>query len=76
MTEQMRIVGQSNNRGDYKCILICKLVDNDTIRPILGKKACVGMKLIEYTDNEALPKPATRGAQVYAVDGSLISKVR
>ncbi len=61
-------------RGDYKCMLICKLVDSDNIRPILGMKACVGMKLIEYTDNDALHKPATRGAQVYAVDSVLISK--
>ena len=61
-------------RGDYKCILVCKLVDNDNIRPILGRKACVGMKLIQYTDNDALHKPATRGKQVYAVEGSLISK--
>ena len=61
-------------RGDYKCILICKLVDSDNIRPILGRKACVGMKLIEYTDNDALHKPATRGAHVYAVEGALISK--
>ena len=61
-------------RGDYKCILICKLVDSDKIRPILGRKACVGMKLIKYMDNDALHKPATRGAQVYAVEGALISK--
>ena len=61
-------------RGDYKCILICKLVDSDNIRPILGRKACVGMKLIEYTDNDALHKPATRGAQIYTVEGALISK--
>ena len=61
-------------RGDYKCILICKLVDSDKIRPILGRKACVGMKLIQYTDNDALHKPATRDAQVYAVEGALISR--
>ena len=61
-------------RDDYKCILVCKLVDSDNIRPILGRKACVGMKLIQYTDNDALHKPATRDAQVYAVEGALISK--
>ena len=61
-------------RDDYKCILICKLVDSDKIRPILGRKACVGMKLIQYTDNDALHKPATRDAQVYAVEGALISR--
>ena len=44
------------------------------VLPILRRKACVSMKLIEYTDNDALHKPATRGAQVYAVEGELISK--
>ena len=39
-----------------------------------GRKACVGMKLIQYKDNDALHKPAIRGAQVYAVEGALISK--
>ena len=34
----------------------------------------MGMKLIEYTDNAALHEPASRGAQVYAVEGALISK--
>ena len=32
------------------------------------------MKLIEFTDNDALHKLATRGAQVYAFNGALISK--
>ena len=32
------------------------------------------MKLIDYSDNDALHKPATRGAQVYTVEGALISK--
>ena len=59
-------------QGDYKCILIYKLVDSDNIRPILGRKPCVGMKLIE--DNDALHKSATRGAQVDAVEDALISK--
>ena len=34
----------------------------------------MGMKLIQYTDNDALHKPATRGEQVYAVESALISK--
>ena len=62
-------------RGDYKCILICKLVDSDNTRLILGRKACAGMKLVEYTDNDALHKPASRDAQVYPVECALISKV-
>ena len=44
-------------RDDFKCQLDCKLVDNDTIRALLGRKACVGMKIIKYTDNDQLNKP-------------------
>ena len=42
---------------DFKRQLDCKLVDNDTIRALLGRKACVGMKIIKYTDNDQLNKP-------------------
>lgn len=41
-------------RGDYKCKLDCKLVDSDKIRPLLGRKACLGMNLITYRDNDAI----------------------
>ena len=33
-----------------------------------------GHKIDEYTDNDALHKPTTRGEQVYAVEGALIGK--
>ena len=74
---QLTVVGEVRIRvwrDDYKCILICKLVDSDKIRPILGRKACVGMKLFKYTDNDALRKPVTQGAQVYAVASAPITK--
>ena len=54
-------------RGDYRCKLDCKLVDRDDIRPILGRKACVGMKIVAYLDNDDLNKPHP-GNAVYAVD--------
>ena len=42
------------SRDDYKCKLNCKLIGGDAVRPILGRKACVGMNLFEYRDNDAL----------------------
>ena len=52
-------------RGDNKCILICKHSANP------GRKACVGMKLIQYMTNDALHKPPSRVAQDYAVERDL-----
>lgn len=53
------VVGQERIavwRDDYKCKLDCKLVDNNKLGPLLGRKACTGMKIIEYKDNDALIK--------------------
>ena len=30
-------------RGDFRCLLDCTLVDSKRVRPILGRKACLGM---------------------------------
>ena len=43
-------------------------MDREDIRPILGRKACVGMRIVAYLDNDKLRKPDPRSAQVYAVD--------
>ena len=42
-------------RGDVKCRLDCKLVDKDCIRPLLGRKACLGMKIVQ--SNLDYPNP-------------------
>ena len=55
-------------RGDYRCKLDCKVVDRDDIRPILGRKACIGMRIVAYLDNDNLNKPHPGRALVYAVD--------
>jgi len=55
-------------RGDYHCKLNCKLIDSEGIRPLLGRKACVGMKIITYLDNDDMNKPDTTGAAVFAVE--------
>ena len=53
-------------RGYYRCRLDCKLVDRSDIRPLLGRKACIGMKIVTYLDNDKLNKPNTGNAPVYA----------
>ena len=39
-------------RGDFRCLLDCNLVDSKKVRPILGRKACLGMNIIQYLDND------------------------
>ena len=56
--------------GNFRCLLDCKLVDRTDIRPLLGRKACVGMKIVSYLDNDELNKPEIGGAPVYSVDES------
>jgi len=55
-------------RGDCHCKLDRKLVDRNHIRAILGRNACVGMKIIAYFDNDQVRKPDPRNAQVFSVD--------
>ena len=54
-------------RSAYHCLLDCKLVDRTDIRPLLGRKACLGMKIVTYLDNDQLHKPDTGNAPVYSV---------
>ena len=70
---KLTVVGQVRIRvwrDDFKCQLDCKLVDNNGIRPLLGRKACMGMKIIKYIDNDELNKPRTGNASVYAVEST------
>ena len=39
-------------RGKFKCRLDCKIVDQENIRPLLGRKACIGMGIVAYLDND------------------------
>ena len=43
-------------------------MDCDNIRPLLGRKACIGMNIITYLDNDTINKPNTRNAAVFAVE--------
>ena len=38
------------------------------IRPLLGRKACLGMRIIKYLDNDAIRKPATGNALVFTLE--------
>ena len=55
-------------RGEFRCRLDCKLVDGPGVRPLLGRKACIGMKIVTYLDNDQLNQPRTGGAPVFALD--------
>ena len=57
-------------RGDFQCKLDCNLVNSTKVRPLLGRKACLGMKIVQYLDNDQMNKPATGEAPVYAVHGA------
>ena len=58
------------SHGDYKGFLDWKLVNSTEIWPLLGRKACIEMKVIKYTDNDELHKPNTGSAPVYSVDST------
>ena len=57
-------------RENYTCRLDCKIVDRNNIRPLLGRKACLGMKIIAYLDNDKLSKPVTGNSEVYALSSA------
>ena len=54
-------------RNGSSFLLDCRLVDNDDIRPILGHKACIGMGILVYQDNDHLKKPEMGNTPVYTV---------
>ena len=57
-------------RGDVSYLLDCHLVDNKEICPILGRKACLDMDIIQYNDNDSLSKPQTGDGAVFMVEPS------
>ena len=57
-------------RDNVRCKMGCKVVDNESIRPILGRKACAGVRIIKYIDNDELNIPETGNAPVYSVESN------
>ena len=65
----MRLAGRvllPVSRGDTRCTLCCNLVDAE-VRPVLGRKACVCMKLIQVLDSDDVSRPNTDGHSVFAM---------
>ena len=58
-------------RGNRRCKLDCKLVNNNSIRPLLGRRACLGMKIVSYLDNDELHKPITDRSVVYSLEDTI-----
>ena len=63
-------------RGEKSYLLRVKLVDHDDIRPILGRRACIGMNIVQYIDNDQINEPATDGAAVFATEERRYSSSR
>ena len=55
-------------RRDFRCLLDCNLVDSKKVRPILGRKACLGMNVIQYLDNDQLNRLQESDGEVYTHD--------
>ena len=55
-------------REDFRCLLECSLEDSKRVRPILGRKASLGIKSINYLDNNQLNHSQTSDGDVYAHD--------
>lgn len=43
-------------------------MDSKRVRPILGREACLGMKIVKYLDNDQLNHPQISDGHVYAYD--------
>ena len=74
---KLTVVGQVRIRmwrDDFKCQLDCNLVESNAIRPLLGRKACIGMKIIKYIDNDEINKLQTGNALVYALENTNTTK--
>ena len=68
---ELNVVGQVCIRvwrDDFHCKLDCKIVNNKGVRPLLGRKSCIGMNIVKYIDNDEIYKPFTGGANVYVVN--------
>ena len=65
------------SRGDTRCTLRCILVDAE-VYPVLGRKACVGMKLIQVLDLDDVSRPNTGGHSVFAMGQHIkpLTKIR
>ena len=55
-------------RDGKKFKLDCKVADNTSIGPVLGRKACLVMKILQNMDIDEINKPDTGNAHVYAMN--------
>ena len=62
-------------RRDFRCLLNCNLVESKRVRPILVIKACLGMNIITYQDNDQLNRPQASEGGIYTQDAWATSPV-
>ena len=72
------VLGKVHSRvwsGDFRCLLNCNLVESKRVRPILVIKACLGMNIITYQDNDQLNRPQASKGGIYTQDAWATSPV-
>ena len=52
-------------RRDFRCLLDCNLVDSKKVRPILGRKVCLGMNIVQYLDKDQLNRRQEFDGEAY-----------
>ena len=62
-------------RGDFRCLLNCNLVESKRVWPIMVIKACLGMNIITYQDNDQLNRPQASKGGIYTHDVRATSPV-
>jgi len=55
--------------------ICCKLIDSPAVRPLLGHKACLTMRVIAYLDYDRMNKPLASPALVCAIDSTSLSSI-
>ena len=57
--------------GRFQMTSRLQLVGNSNILPLLGRKACLGMKIVSYLDNDELYKSNVGDSTVYTLSDDI-----
>jgi len=63
----------SRNGKNY--VIVCKIIDNSSVRPLLGRQACLDMNIVKYLDNDAINPPNLVKSKVLNVNSPAFSEI-
>ena len=52
--------------------ILCKIIDNSSVRPLLGRKACLGMNIVKDLDNDEIHPPEFGKSKVFSIESSSV----